>query len=142
MVRRGTPGNPADAGALVVEEFAYSHAQRAYQAKKVAIGPQNCPKKPKPGEPAPDNTASAARSLSMPAERPTTSCSSACDCRDRARRAARSSGRVLDLTSTLRRTTTRMNMLSSRTVGASREMRCSPGRAARMRDENLGSARF
>ena len=53
MVRRGTPGNPADAGALVVEEFAYSHAQRAYQAEVGNRAPELIPRKPKPGEPAP-----------------------------------------------------------------------------------------
>ena len=53
MVRRGAPGHPADAGALVVEEFAYSHAQRAYQAEVGNRAPELVPRKPKPGEPAP-----------------------------------------------------------------------------------------
>ena len=53
MVRRGAPGHPADAGALIVEEFAYSHAQRAYQAEVGNRAPELVPRKPKPGEPAP-----------------------------------------------------------------------------------------
>ena len=83
MVRRGTPGNPADAGALVVEEFAYSHAQRAYQAEVGNRAPELIPRKPKPGEPAPtpgERGEVFYKDATPKADHP---CSSACGCPER-----------------------------------------------------------